>query len=72
MIPMENPDKKGVCEMPGKGWQELYRDKDHITFWRKAGSELVYNSMYGTVSRLPIYEIIKRACENSATPDVNA
>jgi hypothetical protein len=59
---MKNPDKKGVCEIPGKGWEELYRDEEYITFWRKAGTELTYNSTYDVVSKFPIYQIIKRPC----------
>jgi hypothetical protein len=60
MIQMENPDKKGVCEMPGKGWEELYRDNNNITFWRRAGTQIFYNATYDVTSRLPVYQIIKR------------
>jgi hypothetical protein len=57
---MENPDKKRVCETPGKGWEELYRDGEYITFWRRAGTEVVYNPMYDVTSKFPVYQIIKR------------
>ena len=60
---MEDLDKRGVCEMPGEGWEELYRDKDNITFWRKAGTQVAYNPTYDVTSKFPVYQIMKRPCD---------